>query len=72
MSQVHRGTPLRYSGPFGANALCALSMVIWAAGFPAAEALLTTWPPMALIVARFGLASLMSFAVALAVNLYLG
>jgi len=38
------------------NALGGASMVAWAAGFPAAEALLESWPPLALITARFVLA----------------
>ena len=36
----------------GGNAICALSMICWSAGFPAAEILLDTWPPLALIAAR--------------------
>lgn len=35
------------------NALGMASMMAWAAGFPAAEILLDTWPPLALITARF-------------------
>lgn len=42
-----------------------LSMIIWAAGFPAAQVLLATWDPLALIVARFG------FAVALLLPLWI-
>ncbi len=34
------------------NALGMVSMLFWAAGFPAAELLLDTWPPVALIAAR--------------------
>ena len=30
-----------------------ISMVVWAAGFPAAEVLLNTWDPLALVSARF-------------------
>lgn len=35
-----------------ANAICMLSMLAWAAGFPAAEILLATWDPLALIAGR--------------------
>ena len=38
------------------NAFGVASMVTWAAGFPAAEILLETWPPLTLITARFILA----------------
>jgi len=38
------------------NVLAVGAMVMWAAGFPAAEVLLETWPPIALIVVRLGLA----------------
>lgn len=41
------------------NALGVASMFAWACGFPAAEALLETWPTLALITARFALAVLM-------------
>lgn len=41
------------------NALGMASMLAWACGFPAAEFLLASWPPLALIAARF------AFAVAL-------
>jgi drug/metabolite transporter (DMT)-like permease len=33
-----------------------ISMVVWAAGFPAAEVLLNTWDPLALVSARFCMA----------------
>lgn len=39
-----------------ANAICMLSMITWAAGFPAAEYLLATWDPLALITARLMMA----------------
>jgi len=42
----------------GSNAVCALSMIVWAAGFPAADFLLQTWDPLALIAVRFALATL--------------
>jgi drug/metabolite transporter (DMT)-like permease len=35
---------------------CIISMVVWAAGFPAAEALLDTWDPLALVTGRFCMA----------------
>ncbi len=38
------------------NALGVASMLLWAAGFPAAEHLLDSWPPLTLITARFVLA----------------
>ena len=38
------------------NLFCITSMVVWAAGFPAAEALLETWDPLALVTARFCMA----------------
>lgn len=50
-----RGPPGRPSALSG-NALGAASMLAWAAGFPAAEYLLQSWPPLALITARLLLA----------------
>lgn len=38
------------------NAMGVASMLMWSAGFPAADILLDTWPPLALITARFVLA----------------
>jgi len=38
------------------NGLAVASMLTWAAGFPAAEVLLQTWPPVALLAARLALA----------------
>ncbi len=38
------------------NGLAVASMLTWAAGFPAAEVLLQSWPPVALLAARLGLA----------------
>lgn len=38
------------------NALGVASMLAWAAGFPAAEILLDTWPPLTLVSARFAIA----------------
>lgn len=45
------------------NALGAASMITWAAGFPAAEVLLASWPQTTMLLVRFGLAAavLMSF-----------
>ncbi len=44
------------------------SMVFWAAGFPAAEVLLDTWDPLALIFARFVMAMLILLPVWLLVD----
>jgi drug/metabolite transporter (DMT)-like permease len=41
--------PVSLSG----NAFATVSMVAWAAGFPAAEALLDTWDPLAMVLGRF-------------------
>lgn len=41
----------------GGNALAAAAMMTWAAGFPAAEVLLQTWPPVMLLAARLLLAA---------------
>ncbi|MEZ5714721.1 MAG: DMT family transporter [Paracoccaceae bacterium] len=41
------------------NLMCMASMLAWAAGFPAAETLLTRWEPLPLITARFLLSILM-------------
>ncbi len=38
------------------NAYAVLSMVAWAAGFPAAEMLLDTWDPLSLVLGRFVMA----------------
>lgn len=38
------------------NMVCMLSMMLWAAGFPAAEMLLDVWDPLSLIAARLTLA----------------
>ena len=53
------GMPLdpRHSQSIG-NLICMASMAVWAAGFPAAEVLLKTWDPLALIAARFCLSVL--------------
>ncbi|WP_425079927.1 DMT family transporter [Ruegeria denitrificans] len=47
----------QYSALSG-NGLAVASMLTWAAGFPAAEVLLQTWPPVALLAARLALAVL--------------
>ncbi len=44
------------SSALSGNTLAVASMLTWAAGFPAAEVLLQTWPPVALFVARLALA----------------
>ncbi len=41
---------------FSGNSLAIASMLTWAAGFPAAELLLQSWPPVALLTARLALA----------------
>jgi drug/metabolite transporter (DMT)-like permease len=41
------------------NVLAAASMVVWAAGFPALDALLATWDPVALVAGRFAMALLL-------------
>jgi drug/metabolite transporter (DMT)-like permease len=40
----------------GGNLFAAASTLIWAAGFPAAEALLATWDPVPAVASRFALA----------------
>lgn len=45
--------------PLGGNAIAVASMITWAAGFPAAELLLETWSPTALITARLALVGLL-------------
>lgn len=44
------------SAALSGNGLAVASMLTWAAGFPAVEVLLQTWPPVALFVARLALA----------------
>ncbi len=55
-----RGNAISLSGGPGSvlsgNGLAMASMLTWAAGFPAAEILLQTWPPIALLTARMALA----------------
>jgi drug/metabolite transporter (DMT)-like permease len=50
------------------NLLAAASMVVWAAGFPAAEALLADWHPYALAPARFAMALLLLLPVWIALE----
>ena len=45
--------PKPAGGMFAANLVCMVSMISWAAGFPAAEHLLTVWTPLAAATARF-------------------
>ena len=45
--------PKPAGGMISANAICMVSMISWAAGFPAAERLLTIWDPLAAQTARF-------------------
>ncbi|WP_170360879.1 DMT family transporter [Ruegeria arenilitoris] len=55
-----RGNALTVSGgrtsAVSGNGLAVASMLTWAAGFPAAEVLLQSWPPVALFAARLVLA----------------
>ncbi|WP_254440203.1 DMT family transporter [Ruegeria atlantica] len=55
-----RGNVLTVSGgrtsAVSGNGLAVASMLTWAAGFPAAEVLLQSWPPVALFAARLVLA----------------
>jgi drug/metabolite transporter (DMT)-like permease len=51
-ARLGAGPPGRRAALSG-NGLAALSTIIWAAGFPAAEALLASWDPIALVAARF-------------------
>ncbi len=57
-----RGTAIAVSDgrqtAFTGNTLAVASMLTWAAGFPAAEVLLQSWPPIALFAARMTLAVL--------------
>jgi drug/metabolite transporter (DMT)-like permease len=39
--------------PIAGNVYAVISMVVWAAGFPAAELLLDTWDPLAMVLGRF-------------------
>ncbi|MCC5972773.1 MAG: DMT family transporter [Rubellimicrobium sp.] len=48
-------------GALSGNVLAIASMMVWAAGFPAAEVLLLTWDPVAVVLARF--ASAMAFLI---------
>lgn len=50
-------SPGMAGGRASGNVFAALSMVVWAAGFPAAGALLQTWDPLAAAAARLGLAA---------------
>jgi len=58
----------RPEGLLAGNLLAAASMVIWAAGFPAAEGLLDTWHPFALVPARFAMALLLLLPVWIALE----
>ncbi len=55
-----RGNTLSVSGggnsALSGNGLAVASMLTWAAGFPAAEVLLQSWPPVALLAARLAVA----------------
>jgi drug/metabolite transporter (DMT)-like permease len=51
-------TPLPQQGLLTANIICLVSMVIWAAGLPAADLIIPHMPPVALTAARATLAAL--------------
>lgn len=51
------GGEARAMGVGAGNLLCMLSMLVWAAGFPAAELLLGRWDPFLLTAARFVLSA---------------
>jgi len=51
-----------------ANLICVASMVVWAAGLPAADLLIPLMPPIALTAMRTGLAGLVLMAVWIAVE----
>jgi drug/metabolite transporter (DMT)-like permease len=51
-------TPLPHQGLLTANIICLVSMVIWAAGLPAADLIIPHMPPVALTAARATLAAL--------------
>ncbi len=48
--------PAGRNSALSGNGLAVASMMAWAAGFPAAEILLQSWPPVALLAARLALA----------------
>ncbi|WP_284164313.1 DMT family transporter [Frigidibacter sp. SD6-1] len=52
-----RSSPERGQGVLGANLLCMGSMMVWAAGLPAADVLIPLLPPLALAAARMALAT---------------
>ncbi|MCL6282737.1 DMT family transporter [Ruegeria sp. 2012CJ41-6] len=61
-----RGHGAGYGGrsiALNGNLLGMSSMMMWAAGFPAAEVLLQTWPPLTLITARFAVAVSLMIAI---------
>ena len=45
------------------NIYCIISLVVWAAGFPAADVLLRDWDPLALVTARFIVAMAVLFPI---------
>jgi drug/metabolite transporter (DMT)-like permease len=47
------GPAPRPADPLAGNIYAVISMVAWAAGFPAAEALMQTWDPLAVVLGRF-------------------
>lgn len=55
-SRFEPGPQSRSREPVRGNAICALAVALWAMGFPAAEHLLASWDPAALIATRLALA----------------
>ena len=52
----HPGAPRQGNPVLSGHALAVGSMVLWAAGFPAAEVLLDVWHPVTLVVLRLSMA----------------
>ncbi|HEX9859525.1 MAG TPA: DMT family transporter [Paracoccaceae bacterium] len=55
-------------GPLGANLICMASMLVWAAGLPAADMLIGPVPPLPLTAMRMGLAAAVLLPVWLALE----
>ncbi|WP_171101672.1 DMT family transporter [Ruegeria sp. HKCCD7255] len=62
------GAPSGRNAALSGNGLAVASMVTWAAGFPAAEILLQTWPPVALLIGRLALAVAVMFPIWLIID----
>lgn len=61
-------SPAMGRAPLGGNAIAVASMITWSAAFPAAEILLETWNPTALITARLVLVGLFTLPLWLVVD----